>query len=75
MTQVQHAPLLAYLAAQDTLPPMSTVALRAAVVLSKWSTRHRTRKHLVNLDPHLLKDVGLDRHAALTEARRKFWQG
>jgi uncharacterized protein YjiS (DUF1127 family) len=45
-----------------------------AVTLTKWSERRRTRIALADLDDHMLRDIGLDRRTALTEARRKFWQ-
>ena len=70
-----HAPLLAFLDAQPSLSPLAGLALRVAVTAEQWSTRRRTRLALSRLDAHLLKDVGLDRRTALTEARRKFWQG
>ncbi|WP_417719155.1 DUF1127 domain-containing protein [Salipiger sp.] len=75
MTRAAHAPQLAYLGAQSPLPLLSAVALRAAVALARWSELSRTRKALKQLDEHILRDVGLERHAAYTEARRKFWQG
>lgn len=75
MARVQHAPLLAALEAQQTLPMLSDVALRAAVTFAKWHSRYRTRSNLAQLDDHLLKDIGVDRQTAFREARRKFWQG
>ncbi|ANT59259.1 MULTISPECIES: DUF1127 domain-containing protein [Roseobacteraceae] len=75
MAHAAHAPLLAYLDAQRPLPPFAAIALRVAVVTAKWSERRHTRRALLELDDHLLRDVGLERTAALREARRKFWQG
>ncbi|MBY6006310.1 DUF1127 domain-containing protein [Salipiger bermudensis] len=75
MTNTAHAPLIAYLDTQRPLPLLSAIALRTAVVLAKWSERQRTRKALGQLDDHLLRDVGLERHVAYKEARRMFWQG
>ncbi|MCR8547249.1 DUF1127 domain-containing protein [Salipiger sp. P9] len=75
MAHIAHAPLIAYLDAQRPLPPLSAFALRTAVVLAKWSERSRTRRALAQLDPHLLRDIGLERHVAFKEARRMFWQG
>ncbi|APX24184.1 MAG: DUF1127 domain-containing protein [Rhodobacteraceae bacterium] len=75
MTHTAHAPLIAYLDAQRPLPPMSALALRTAVVLAKWSERRRTRLALAQLDDHMLRDVGLERHVAWKEARRVFWRG
>ncbi|APZ54769.1 DUF1127 domain-containing protein [Salipiger abyssi] len=74
MTSTTQAPLIAYLDAQRPLPPQSAFALRIAVVLAKWSERRRTRRALAQLDPHLLRDIGLERHVAHKEARRMFWQ-
>lgn len=75
MAQSAHAPLIAYLDTQRPLPVLANIALRTAVVLVKWSERQRTRKALGQLDAHLLKDVGLERHVAYRETRRMFWQG
>ncbi|EPX76190.1 DUF1127 domain-containing protein [Salipiger mucosus] len=75
MAQTAHAPHLAYLGTQHPLPLTADIALRLAVVLARWSERSRTRRALVKLDDHLLRDVGLERDAALKEARRMFWQG
>ena len=57
-----------------SLPPLSRVVLRAAVVVLAWETRARTRKHLRNLDRHMLKDIGLDPHSAAAEAELPFWR-
>lgn len=73
MAHATHAPQIAYLGGQSTLSPLAVVALRAAVTLTKWSERRRTRAHLKALDDHLLRDVGLDRMTAHREANRKFW--
>ncbi len=66
---------LAYLANNQPLAPLAVAALRVAVTLDKWSTRHRTRKALARLEPHHLKDIGLNPRAAQDEARRMFWHG
>lgn len=57
-----------------SLPPLSRLALAAAVRVVTWESRARTRKGLKRLDPHLLRDVGLDPMAAQAEASRPFWQ-
>ncbi|KAA0010229.1 DUF1127 domain-containing protein [Billgrantia pellis] len=36
--------------------------------------RHHSRRRLVDLDQHLLDDVGLDRPTAQREARKPFWR-
>jgi uncharacterized protein YjiS (DUF1127 family) len=39
-----------------------------------WWHRHRTRRHLSELDAHMLKDIGVSRVDARQEARKWFWQ-
>ena len=46
--------------------------LRATVTTAL--TRRRERAMLSRLDAHLLRDMGIDPHAATTEARKPFWQ-
>lgn len=57
-----------------SLPPLSRLVLRVAVLVMTWETRHRTRKHLRRLAPHLLRDIGLDPLTASNEATRPFWR-
>ena len=42
--------------------------------LRHWRTVRRTRRALLALDDARLADIGLDRSAALAEARRPFWR-
>jgi len=65
---------LAYLAAQSAMPVAAVLAVRVAVVLSKWATRRRTRLALRQLSVHQLRDVGITPADAHAEARRMFWQ-
>ena len=76
MARSIHAaePHLAYLTAQPRMPAASVLALRIAVVLSKWATRRRTRLALRQLSAHQLRDVGLTPADALIEAQRVFWR-
>lgn len=41
-----------------------------------WATRRRTRRALAEaaLDPHLLRDIGLERDRAVHEASKPFWR-
>ena len=56
-------------------PPLAARwAVKFAVLLTQWDMKRRTRRHLVRLDDHMLKDVGLTRDAASTEAARPFWR-
>lgn len=76
MTHHMTAPAshLAYLTAQNRIPAASLIAVRVAVVLSKWATRRRTRLALQQLTPDQLRDVGLTPADASLEARRVFWR-
>ncbi|WP_299280646.1 DUF1127 domain-containing protein [uncultured Tateyamaria sp.] len=65
---------LAYLMAQTRIPAASVVALKCAVLLSKWATRRRSRLALAQLTPAQLRDVGLTPAAASIEAQRVFWR-
>ena len=55
------------------LPLLARLAVRFAVIVTEWDMKHRTRKQLLRLDDHMLRDIGIERDAAYTEARRPFW--
>ncbi|MFD1158558.1 DUF1127 domain-containing protein [Roseovarius aestuarii] len=55
------------------LPFLARVAVQFAVIVTKWDMNYRTRKQLARLDEHMLRDIGIERDAACTEARRPFW--
>lgn len=74
MTQITSRPALAYLGAAATLPAVSVLALRAAVVMAIWSERLRTRHDLTRLDAAGLRDIGLTQGQARHEARKPFWR-
>ena len=57
------------------MTPFAAVALKVVVAIAKWEAHARTRTHLKHLDDHLLRDIGVTRDAANTEAARSFWQG
>ncbi len=72
----QHsAPSALQFLANRPLTPASTLGLRLVVLLVTWSERRRTRRALGSLDDHMLKDIGLTRWMAETEATRPFWDG
>jgi uncharacterized protein YjiS (DUF1127 family) len=35
--------------------------------------RSRQRRHLLELDDHLLRDIGISREQAMREARKSYW--
>lgn len=40
-----------------------------------WTSRHRQRRALLELNDYMLKDIGLSRCDALCEGRKPFWRG
>ena len=60
--------------AQANLPVIAGLAVKFAVVVTKWDMRRKTRRSLKGLEPHLLNDIGLDRFSAQAEATKPFWQ-
>lgn len=43
-------------------------------ILTEWHQRIRQRRHLLELDDRLLKDIGLSRADAWREWRKPFWK-
>ncbi|GGW22454.1 hypothetical protein GCM10011452_05970 [Gemmobacter lanyuensis] len=52
--------------------PRLLVAL--AQVWATWDLRYKGRRALRDLDPHLLRDIGLTAQSAEVECRKPFWQ-
>ena len=48
--------------------------VRAVATGWAWHDRTRQRRALRELSDHLLRDIGLDRGAALAEATKPFWR-
>lgn len=75
---IQNAPTahphIAFLNTQATLPVLAKVAVKVAVLITKWSIRQRSRKHLRRLSDAQLKDIGLTRSEAHYEATLPFWR-
>ena len=65
---------LSYLVTHAPLPAISVMSLRVAVLFAKWDTHRRTRRDLADLEPHLLRDIGVTPDEARREARLPFWQ-
>lgn len=56
------------------LPPLSQVVMALALLVAAWELRHRTRKGLAYLEPHLLRDIGLDGLTVDAECAKPFWK-
>ena len=65
---------LIYLRETKALPIVSVWAVEFAVIVSKWTTRRRTRLALRQLSQHQLHDVGLTPDQALDESAKVFWR-
>ena len=48
--------------------------VRALVWWFSVRAKQRSRRQLAELDPRLLRDIGLDRATAFEESRRSLWQ-
>lgn len=64
----------AYALASRPLPPLSRVLVNLALTVATWQMRAETRKHLTDMPPHILDDIGLDRITAQIEAGTPFWR-
>ncbi len=75
MAHVHITPLADGLKTTDgyPLPLLARLAVQFAVIVTTWDMKYRTRRQLLRLDDHLLRDIGIERDAACTEARRPFW--
>jgi uncharacterized protein YjiS (DUF1127 family) len=48
--------------------------LQALLTFEAWSERHRQRRALLDLDEHMLRDIGLSHADVASEAGKRFWQ-
>lgn len=62
--------LIAFIA----LPSPARLFGAAMQVVLAWETRRRMRTDLARLDPHLLRDIGVNPDAAMAEASKPFWR-
>lgn len=65
---------LIYLRETKSLPIVSVWAVEFAVIVSKWTTRRRTRLALRQLTAQQLHDVGLTPDQASDESEKVFWK-
>ena len=76
---IAHVPSHACTCDQPTMrPKLLVVSIRAARSavrkIQTWKERSLQRQALRTLDEHLLKDIGIERFAALEEAAKPFWR-
>ena len=50
------------------------VILGAVRTLRQWNRNQKTRRALLNMSDHMLKDIGITRVDALQEGRKVFWK-
>jgi len=75
---VQHAQMtqsnMSFLASRPALPILAHWAVTFAVLVTKWSLRHHTRKQLRRLTQAQLDDIGHNRAQAHHQSSRPFWR-
>ena len=65
---------IAFLNAHASIPAVAEFAVFVAVTLTQWSERRKMRAALRHLPDHILKDIGVSKAKAETEAEKPFWQ-
>ncbi|KPD12016.1 DUF1127 domain-containing protein [Phaeobacter sp. 11ANDIMAR09] len=63
-----------YLNSRPALPVLAQAAVAFAVLVTKWSIRHKTRKELRHLSADQLKDIGISRQEAHYQGTLPFWR-
>lgn len=56
------------------LPPVPRLLVALAQVSATWDLRYKGRRALRDLDPHLLRDIGLTAQSAEVESSKPFWR-
>jgi len=76
MAQTTHhtSPSIAFLGAHQPLPLVADLAVRAAVMVTKWRIRRNSRRALAQLEDHQLRDIGITPREARHESNLWFWQ-
>lgn len=72
--KLMASPHMAYLISRPALPVVAQLAVAFAVMVTKWSLRHRTRKQLRQLDDTQLTDIGMSRAEAHYQGTLPFWR-
>ncbi len=75
---IQHAQIsqsnMSFLVSRPALPVLAQWAVTFAVLITKWSLRRRTRKHLRHMSQEQLNDIGRNRAEAHHQATLPFWR-
>ena len=58
----------------DTARPRPNRAQQLLALLHIWQQRHRSRRHLAQLDPRLLADTGISAAERQVELSKPFWR-
>ncbi len=58
----------------NALEIVKNAATRMFDALLVWQARANERRHLAEMDPRILADIGLNRADALKEASKPFWR-
>ena len=67
-------PLIAVLPRTGIKSAVQDAFLRVVETVLAWHDRTRQRRALRELSDHMLRDIGMDRAAALAEATKPFWR-
>ncbi len=70
-TQACHARSIKLTSGNRLQLPSGYALLRK---IKLWHSRARQRRHLAQLPPEMLKDIGVTRVDALNEANKPFWR-
>ncbi|WP_417699447.1 DUF1127 domain-containing protein [Pseudophaeobacter sp.] len=65
---------MSYLTNRAALPVLAQAAVAFAVLVTKWSNRHRSRKALKTLSVEQLRDIGISRAEAHYQGTLPFWR-
>jgi uncharacterized protein YjiS (DUF1127 family) len=53
---------------------LGALALSVLGTVGRWNERHAQRRMLMELDAHMLRDIGITSDVAYREGRKSFWQ-
>ena len=73
MAVALHAAQLSLLNSQASLPKLAQFCVIAAVTVTVWDIRKKTRKALSHAEAHTLRDIGMTPGQARHEAEKAFF--